>query len=451
MRDSPLVTHLKAHATALEARLPGASNRAIQQVRQSGVDRFFKTGLPKITNEAWKYTNIRPMDRIEFRLSSSHDSKTDAQTINARVKPLTGAHRLVLIDGWYAGSESSPESLPEGIEIYSLAEVFQSDRHPKIVDFSLEQLKSRAAEAIDGFAALSVGLAADGFMIRIKRNAHIDKPIEILSISQKDASERLSNANSFIYAESGSRVQIVERFESLGETNHLTSASVALHLEDNVHVDHYRIQNESESAFHIGSTTISQDAGSRYRIFSLSSGALISRHEIRQSLDGEGSHCELKGVSVGHARQHIDNYTTVAHTSPGASSDEFYKGILNDNARSVFHGRIVVHKGAQHTDAQQQNRNLLLSPNAEADTKPQLEIYADDVKCSHGATVGQLDENAVFYLRARGLDEITARQMLTQAFAVDMIDKIELEPVREQVTGLVYDKLSSRTRLKEAS
>ena len=194
-----------------------------------------------------------------------------------------------------------------------------------------------------------------------------------------------------------------------------------------------------------------QEEGSQYRIFSSSFGALLNRHEVLQSLDGRNAHCELKGLYIGNGNQHIDNYTTIAHESEDATSDEFYKGVLDDRARSVFHGRIKVAPGAQRTDAHQQNRNLILSPNAEADTKPQLEIYADDVKCSHGATVGQLDENAVFYLRSRGLDEAQARAVLTDAFAAEIVRGIDLEPVLNEVSALIQKKLNSGIAIREAA
>ena len=260
------------------------------------------------------------------------------------------------------------------------------------------------------------------------------------------ANEKICNANSLISLKRGASAQVAERFVSLGCTNHLTNASVVVDLEEKARCDHYRIQNESQSAFHIGTGKVSQAAASRYRIYSLSFGALLSRHEITQSLDGVDSHCELKGLSIGDEKQHIDNFTTISHASPNARSDEFYKCILDGSSRSVFHGRVIVHKDSQHTDAQQQNRNLLLSPNAEADTKPQLEIYADDVKCSHGATVGQLDEEAVFYLRTRGLDEVSARQILTEAFALEIVEQIELNSLKEMVMNLAGDKLRAKTK-----
>ncbi len=441
MRTSPLVAQLEGAVAASLSDLPGASSEPLREIRQSALKRFAETGLPRITDENWKYTNIRPMDRIAFELSLPPAHSLRIDELQKSIEFLSDAYRVVLLNGWFSQSACVLDNLPQGVEIRSLADILKTPTKSKVVDFSLQQLKRKAQQAADGFAAFSAGMAGDGVVIYLDSGVKLDKPIEIVYVTDSDANEKICNVNSFVHVQCGAHVQIIERFVSLDSTNHLTTASVAVQLDEQAQCDHYRIQNESQKAFHIGSANVNQAASSRYRIYSLSFGALLSRHEITQSLNGVESHCELKGLALGDGKQHIDNFTTISHASANASSDEFYKCILDGNSRSVFHGRVIVHKDAQHTDAQQQNRNLLLSPNAEADTKPQLEIYADDVKCSHGATVGQLDEDSVFYLRTRGLDEASARQMLTEAFALEIVEQIELDGLKQQIMVLVEEKL----------
>ena len=453
MRESPLSARLIERSSNFIHRLPGANSEEIVTMRNDALARLAFTGFPQIRDEQWKYTNIRPLERIEFEFSSDVDVSFNEMELDAINANSADVYRVVLVDGWFNENLSQLDGLPECISICSLAKILESNEKldPRIRSFPIEQLKHKASKADNGFAALSSGIAADGVAVRLNAGATLDKPLEILCVSRDDASARICNINNFIHVEKQAKLQIIERYVSLADTNHLTNSAITCQLEDESVLDHYRIQNESQSAFHVGSATVNQATASRYRIYSLSFGALLNRHEVAQSLNGEQSYCELKGLYIGQGRQHIDNYTTVSHASPNGTSNEFYKGILDDRARAVFHGRITVEPGSQRTDAQQQNRNLLLSPDAEADTKPQLEIYADDVKCSHGATVGQLDEGAVFYLRTRGLGEHEAKAVLTKAFASEIVDEIEIVPLREQVAQLVQNKLESCFETREAA
>ena len=291
-------------------------------------------------------------------------------------------------------------------------------------------------------------MVADGAVVKISKS--IEKPIELLFIST-GSSKQLLNLSNFIFAHDSVAATVIERYISLDSTEYLTNTSLIVELGKNSSLKHYRIQNESKSAFHIGRTEVQQTSGSKFRSCSISLGAAIGRHEIEQKLREEKTECELNGLYIGQKRQHIDNYTNIVHEHPDGTSSENYAGILDDNSRAVFHGRIVVAPGAVGTNARQQNRNLLLSRNAEADTKPQLEIYADDVKCAHGATVGQLDEDAVFYLRSRGMGEEEARAVLTQAFTAELVDGIENEHVREHVAQLVRTTLHTEINLKKAA
>ena len=453
MRESALAIHLSEQGKSLADKLPGSSAAEVRQVRQDALARFALTGLPRMTDEQWRYTNIRSMEKLRFKFSSqSAANSIDASLSDLQIQD-SEMYRVVLVDGWVNDEHSDLVGLPEGVTVLSLAEILDSTTNGNTGShaFALQELQKKSKNAEHGFAALGVGFAADGVIVHVGQNTHLDKPLEILCVSRDDADSKFNNINCFVHAESGAKIQLIERYHSLGATNHLTNSAFTFKLDADAQVNHYRIQNESESAFHVGSAKTRQEEGSQYRIFSSSFGALLNRHEVLQSLDGRNAHCELKGLYIGNGNQHIDNYTTIAHESEDATSDEFYKGVLDDRARSVFHGRIKVAPGAQRTDAHQQNRNLILSPNAEADTKPQLEIYADDVKCSHGATVGQLDDNAVFYLRSRGLDEAQARAVLTDAFAAEIVRGIDLEPVLNEVSALIQKKLNSGIAIREAA
>ena len=453
MKDSALLNHLVEQARQLAHQLPGASSAAVGQVREDALARLGLTGLPRMTDEQWRYTNIRQLEKHQFDFSKGLGNGVGAGDLDRFQLSGADTYQVVMLDGWFAEELSELAGLPEGVSTCSLAEILESPEHrdSPAHAFALAELQSNAVNAEHGFAAIGAGFAADGVVVHVGEGVELDKPLEILFLSSADANVRFCNINSFVQVERGAKLELIERYQSMGDTNHLTNSSLSFRLDADAQVDHYRIQNESESAFHIGSASTRQQAGSCYRIFAVSFGALLNRHEVRQSLDGSKAHCELKGLYIGQGNQHIDNYTTIAHESADATSDEFYKGVLDDRARSVFHGRIKVAPGAQHTDAQQQNRNLLLSRDAEADTKPQLEIYADDVKCSHGATVGQLDEEAVFYLRSRGLSEDRARAMLTDAFAAEIVNMIELTPVLDEVSRLVQKKLGSEHDMKEAA
>lgn len=447
MRESQLANHLVGLGHTLPPQLPGSSNSAIAGMRSRAFDRLSETGLPKITDEAWRYTNIRPFEKIAFRPSESSESKSIEAELDSLEIEAFDRYRLVLLDGWVSDTYSTLDDFPEGVECYRLKDVLDG----KIESQVIELLDTRADKAAHGFEALNTAIAADGVVLNLRAGTILDKPLEILAISQSDADARLGNVNHFISLEQGARIDLVERYVSLAETGHMTNASITFNLAESAEVNHYRIQNESSDAFHLGYSTTRQQKGSCYRIFSISMGSLLDRHEVKQHLEGEQAQCEIKGLYIGNGKQLIDNYTTIVHASADASSQEFYKGILADRSRSVFHGRIRVNQGAQHTDAQQQNRNLLLSANAEADTKPQLEIYADDVKCSHGATVGHLDSDAIFYLRSRGLSDSAARAMLTEAFATEIIDQIDLMPVRDHLLELLRIKLFDIHHHREAA
>ena len=425
MRQSRLASHLTSLGNNLHHPLPGTSRSQVATMRQDAFQRLRLTGLPTVADEAWRYTNLRTFDKNAFLPAPEVQTPAISAELDQLAIPDLECIRVVLIDGWISESLSSLNDLPEGVSCRRLKDVLHDKTQTDIV----ERLRSRARSAEHGFAALNCAIAADGIVLEVQANVAVPRPLEILSLSSRDADDRVNNINHFVSLGTGAQLDIVEHFVSSNNTRHMTNTSIDLELTEASQLRHLRIQNESSDAMHLGNTRSYQQSGSSYSIFSFSLGALLERHEVTQSLNGKAASSELKGLIAATEKQHVDSYTNIIHDQPETVSKELYKSILNDRARSVFHGRIHVKKDAQRTDAQQQNNNLLLSPNAEANTKPQLEIYADDVKCAHGATVGYLDADAIFYLKARGIDEHTAKAMLTIAFAAEVIDQINWAPL----------------------
>ncbi len=439
MKQSPLLDHFINVHGSVSPEFPGASSKRIADLRCQAIGQLKSVGLPRMRDEGWKYTNIRKIEKNSFAPTFSNGHSVDAS-----VSSEFDVYRMVFVDGWFDSEQSTITDAPVGVVMTTLAQVLTDAPSSLPVQYSnqlLQCLDAQAQSAEHGFIALNTAFAADGAVIFLGDNAQLDKPIELLFLSSHSAEQVLCNTCNFLFAASGSSATIIERYLSSDATNHLTVSTFSAFVGDGSRLEHCRVQNESLQAFHVGSTHVNQSAHSEYRLHSHSLGASLSRHDVTQELNSEHSVCELNGLYIGNGTQHLDSFTNIVHSSCDAKSSEFYKGILDDRARAVFHGRIRVEQDAQRTDAHQQNRNLLLSRDAEADTKPQLEIYADDVKCAHGATVGELDENAIFYLQSRGLDQRHARSILTKAFASDIVDRIDSEPIREYVNNLVYDKL----------
>ena len=454
MRESLFATNLIQSHDALVARLPSVAVPAIADVRAQGMEHFRQVGVPTMRDEAWKYTNLRAIEKNEFRMSLKQASDLQKSDIAELELDSCDTFRMVFVDGWFCPMLSNLEDLPQGVEINSLATVVSRSgpgNTDRLLDQVLEQLQVTSKNPTHGFQAINTAFVADGAIVSVANSGTIEKPIELLFVSSGAESRSFCNLNNFVFVEGDSDIAFIERYVPLADAEYLTNSSITVGIGANARCSHYRIQNESSEAHHIASANVLQQGSSKYRFYTVSVGASLDRHEITQVLNDEHAECELSGLCVGQGRQHIDNYTNIVHESPRGTSREYYKGILGDRARSVFHGRIRVAPGAQGTDAEQQNRNLLLSRDAEADTKPQLEIYADDVKCAHGATVGQLDEEAIFYLRSRGLGNEEARAVLTQAFATDIIDSIELDGVRKYVEKLIRNALNTDLNLKRAA
>ncbi|MEE9287525.1 MAG: Fe-S cluster assembly protein SufD, partial [Gammaproteobacteria bacterium] len=335
-------------------------------------------------------------------------------------------------------------TLPQGTIVDSLASVLQHQGGSH-----LEHLGQYADDKANGFAALNTAFMTDGAYINLPAGTYVQKPIHLLFLSTTHDNALINYLRNLIVVGANAKVTIIESYVGLEGARNLTNTVTEVALGSGSVLEHYKLQQESLTSFHIGSLHIRQSADSRMYSHSISLGGAIVRNDINTALTAEGAEVNLNGLYMASGRQHIDNHTRIDHASPHTRSNEVYKGVLDGHARGVFNGKVVVHEGAAKTDARQSNKNLLLSNTAEVDTKPQLEIYADDVKCSHGATVGHLDKDALYYLRTRGIDEDAATSLLTYAFADDVINHIKYAPIRARLEKVVIGRLPNMDRIRQ--
>jgi Fe-S cluster assembly protein SufD len=419
-----------------EAALPASGIPWLHSLRAEALDQFLASGFPTPKQEDWKYTDTRQIGTHHFTTAAP------AGVTRAQVQPFCfDAITLVFVDGVLAWPLS--ERVPTGLRVMSLAQTLATDAS------AIEPWLDHDGSTVrHGFSSLNLALMRDGAFVRIGHEVAVETPIHLLFVSSARP-ETGMHVRNLIVAERNSRATVVESYVALGEASYLASAYTEIVVGMGATLEHYRVGRDAEAAYHIGGTRAHLERDSRYLSHSVTLGGRMTRHEIACLLDAEGAHAALNGLYVGHGQQHMDHHTRIDHRMPRGTSREWYRGILTDSARGVFSGRVVVHPGAQHTDAEQANHNLVLSPRAEADSRPQFEIYADDVKCAHGATTGRLDADALFYLRSRGLDEARARDLLVYAFAADVLGRMTLAPVRAMVEQELAARLLGGQRIEE--
>jgi Fe-S cluster assembly protein SufD len=401
----------------------------LQSLRQEAFARFAETGFPTTHDEDWRFTNVSAVASTQFEIGMQ--VKVGEKQLEA-FGTSGFACRLVFVNGYFAPELSRIPEFPDGVWIRNLRRDIDGCE-ALIEDFLGKDLNFRR----DIFCALNTALFEDGVSIEVPQGVQVEQPIYVLYVTVPGATPTMNHPRNLIVAEESSQITVVEDYVSLGEGITFSNTATELVAGDNANVSHYMIVREGDQAYNFSTLRIQQGRHANVATHSLLlSGALV-RNNVHPVLAGEGSHCLINGLFMANGRQHMDNYMLVEHASPHCDSRQFYNGILNGQSHGVFHGRIIVHKDAQKTDAKQTNRNLLLSDDAQIDTKPQLEIYADDVKCTHGATIGQVDENALFYLRSRGLAEAAARHVLLLAFANECLDRMNSPQVREHLEKLV--------------
>ena len=428
--------HYAAEFERVAAGLAGHSVPWLQALRREAIARFRARGFPAPHDEDWKYTRTAAIEKRNFSCAVAGEFAVDTAKLDELLEAEVAAQRLVFINGRYFPALSRLDALPAGAVVAGLNEIMQQ---------SPDVLKGLLGAVADlerhPFAALNTAFAEDGVYLALARGVVVEQPIHVVFITTAALEGRASHPRVVVTAADNSRAVLVERHIALDAAVYFSNVTTEITLGRNAAVDYYRLQEESAKAFHISGVHVRQDRDSRFEAHTVTLGSALVRNDVDVRLEAPGAHCELNGLYLASGRQHVDTHTRIDHLQPRGTSNEFYKGILDGHGRCVFNGKVVVHPDAQQTDARQSNKNLLLSADAEADTKPQLEIYADDVKCSHGATVGQLDADAVFYLRSRGVDEAAARNLLTLAFAREIIEQVKVPALRGYLDQAVMQRL----------
>jgi Fe-S cluster assembly protein SufD len=423
--------------TAFAKQSAGHNLPWLRKLREDAFARFCETGFPTTHDEDWRFTNVSAIARTQFAFPEQ--GKTSLPASDLKPWRMEGAAaQLVFVDGRFVRELSAFGAMPAGVTISGLKEAIE-----KLTPALESHLGRYLNLERDAFCALNTAFAEDGAFVHFGRGVSLDGPIHLLLVSTVAAAPRMIHPRNLLIFEQESQATVIEDYISLGGGKVLCNSATELIADENSTITHYMLERESLDAFNVSTLRIQQERSANVASHSLLLGGGLVRNNVHPVLAGEGGECLINGLFVGDGSQHLDNFMHVEHASPHCSSRQFYNGILDGHAHGVFHGRIVVHKDAQKTDAKQTNRNLLLSDDAQIDTKPQLEIYADDVKCTHGATIGQIEENALFYLRSRGIDEVSARKLLLQAFAGQCLERMKPGAARTHAERLVNEHLLS--------
>ena len=423
-----------------QAALPGEELAWLDSFRRSSLARFSKKGFPTQKDEDWRYTPLKSVLGKAFSLVADSDNGS-IHPSDFNLIPELDSYRLVFIDGVLEQGLSDISALQGRLEVQTLSDAL--NQKPEEIRQFLGDIARKYVNGPEsnGFSELNNALHQDGFVLQLEDGAILEKPLEVVFASHQDLS--LSQPRNLVLMGKGAKAQVIERFISLQDGKTLCNSVTEILLHEQSELDYYLIQEQSKQANQICGVWARQKAGSRFSCRTVTFGGALVRNDLRTEMIGPDAHCDMLGVYSLSQKQHVDNHTTMIHGAENCTSNELYKGVLNQRSRGVFHGRIKVEKGAQKTDAKQTNNTLLLSRDAEIDTKPQLEIYADDVKCAHGATIGQLDETSLFYLRSRGVDPESARSMLTYAFVNDVLNQVQIEPLKNYLEDTLGSQLIS--------
>ena len=402
----------------------------LEGLRRQAIESFGQVGFPTQTrgNERWRYTNVGPLARSTFSYSQDVDSESASLEQVKSLAPWDDEWTtLVFVDGIYAPALSRGE----GATARSIANTVAADG--AVVGEHL----GRYASIQDGFIAVNTAFTYDGAVVEAPDDTVIDRPVHLVFVSSGASPDRVSYPRILVLAGRNSRLTLVDSYVGAPDGRYFTNAVVEVAASEGAEVEHYRYIGESPKAFHIGATRARLGAGASYTCTSVARGARIARNDLSVLMDAPGASCVLRGLYATSGSQHIDNHIDIDHAKPSCTSDQYFKGILDGRSRAVFSGRVLVRKDAQKTEAHQSDKNLILSEGARINTKPSLEIYADDIKASHGATAGAVADDALFYMRSRGIDEETARRLLVSGFAAEILDTIPLDALRDHA-ALVF-------------
>ena len=426
--------------SALQAGLSSNEPAWAGERRSRGMERFLDIGIPTTRHEAWKYTNLSALAKSEFRLARDRDGEISPLDLKPATIQKDAAAEIVFVNGHYSERLSVVRGLPAGATV---SPIFAAEN----ADLVRENIGTIADGRTHPFVALNDALSNDGAIVHLAKNTTLDRPVHLLFLTVGEDEPVITSPRILVVAEANTQLTLVESWKSIGTGRVFNNVVVEVVTHENARVEHYKLVQESEEVRHIASTWQRQGRDSSYVNRLIVVGAGTARNEIHSTLDGEGAETVLDGLYLLDQNQHLDNQTIIDHAKPRTTSIEHYKGILDDASRGIFEGRIIVRPDAQKTNAKQTNNNLILSREATAHSTPQLEIYADDVKCAHGSTIGRLDEAALFYLRARGISEEQARHILTAGFASEIVQRVGVAAIRERLESF----LQTRLPVEEAS
>ena len=414
-------------------------------LRKSAIAKFSELGFPTTRHEEWRYTNVAPIAETSFRSGEKDVDRISDRDVAGICFCTETPCRLVFVNGFFAEKLSSTGDLPANTKAMSLTAAMRE--HSAI----LEPHLGRHARFNDqSFVALNTALMRDGAFIHVPRGVVCERPIHVIHVSTSSSEPIVSHMRTLIVADANSQVAVVESFVGLGEGAYFVNAVTEIAAAENAVIDHYKIQRETDASYHMGAVFLHQYRSSNVKSHTVTFGGGLIRNDVDTVLDGEGCDSNMYGLYLVTDDQHVDSHLHVEHVQPHCNSRQYYKGVLEGNSRGIFSGRIYVHKGAQKTDAKQTNMSLLLSRDAHVECKPQLEIFADDVKCTHGATIGQIDDEAMFYLCSRGISRDAAKSLLVYAFARQNLNEIAIEPLRAQLEKLLLARLPQGKLLQEA-
>lgn len=409
--------------------------------RRAAIGQFAALGFPTTKNEDWHFTSVAAIAEREFTFVAGQTGDVAAADL-APFEFGAGWHTIVFVNGRHAPELSDRSGLDQGVRVLPLA-----DAPPELT----RQIGTIVTDADQhAFTALNTAFMPDGVVIHVPKDAHVSRPIHALFVTDANGAKTVMHPRNLVVVERGARATVMESYVALGDSAYFTNAVTEVSVADGATLEHFKIQREGRRAFHVGTIEARQGRDSHYFSFSFATGGSLSRTNIYTTLAGAGCGSTLNGLYMLDNEQHCDHQTRIEHVAPNCFSREVYKGVLDGRSHGVFNGKVYVHPEAQKTDGKQTNNTLLLSPTAQVDTKPQLEIFADDVKCTHGATVGKLDEIALFYMKSRGMDAEAARRLLIYAFAADVLQTIEQADVRVALERSSLERFVQKEELAEA-
>jgi Fe-S cluster assembly protein SufD len=428
---------------ALQAGQRNASASWLARVRENAMASFDELGFPSVKEEEWKYTNVAAIARTNFKPHTATSAASSSEASELAIFGIVEAKdsQLVFVNGRLRNDLSRLTGLPQGVVAIDLSEALADERYSEIARTHL----SRHADSVaNGFTALNTAFIHQGAFVYMPKGVTVKVPLHLLFISDVAEPDSASFPRVLVVAEENSNAKLIESYVSVADITYFTNAVVEISLAAGARLEHYKVQRESTDAFHVATTAADLGPNSSYDSTTITFGGQLSRHDINVTMDHEGAECWVDGLYLVTGTQHTDTHSVIDHRKPHCTSHQLYKGILDGKSRAVFNGKIFVRHDAQKTDAMQTNKNLLLSNEARVDTKPQLEILADDVKCAHGAAVGQIDQDELFYLSTRGIHYDLARNLLTYGFAEEVIGKIKIDSIRAQLDEAVLNRLNAR-------